>query len=85
MSLAKFAKKYRVDDPDKFRIDEWDSADTGKLDIEKKEAKDLLAEGVEGYHRLAAAIASMRERIPDLVIADVCLPSIKMFIGNSHG
>jgi len=47
MSLAKFAKKYRVDDPDKFRIDEWDSADTGKLDIEKKEAKDLLAEGVE--------------------------------------
>jgi PPK2 family polyphosphate:nucleotide phosphotransferase len=47
MSLAKFAKKYRVDDPDKFRIDEWDSADTGKLDIDKKEAKDLLAEGVE--------------------------------------
>jgi PPK2 family polyphosphate:nucleotide phosphotransferase len=47
MSLAKFAKKYRVDDPDKFRIDEWDSADTGKLDINKKEAKDLLAEGVE--------------------------------------
>jgi PPK2 family polyphosphate:nucleotide phosphotransferase len=47
MSLAKFAKKYRVDDPDKFRIDEWDSADTGKLDIDKKEAKDLLTEGVE--------------------------------------
>ena len=47
MSLAKFAKKYRVDDPDKFRIDEWDPADTGKLDIDKKEAKDLLEEGVE--------------------------------------
>ena len=47
MSLAKFAKKYRVDDPDKFRIDEWDSADTGKLDIDKKDAKDLLTEGVE--------------------------------------
>jgi PPK2 family polyphosphate:nucleotide phosphotransferase len=47
MSLAKFAKKYRVDDPDKFRIEEWDPADTGRLDIDKKEAKDLLAEGVE--------------------------------------
>jgi PPK2 family polyphosphate:nucleotide phosphotransferase len=47
MSLAKFAKKYRVDNPDKFRIDEWDPADTGKLTIDKKEAKDLLAEGVE--------------------------------------
>ena len=47
MSLAKFAKKYRVDDPDKFRIEEWEPADTGKLDIDKKEAKDLLAEGVE--------------------------------------
>ena len=47
MSLAKFAKLYRVDNPDKFRIDEWDPADTNKLDIDKKEAKELLAEGVE--------------------------------------
>jgi PPK2 family polyphosphate:nucleotide phosphotransferase len=47
MSLAKFAKKYRVDNPDKFRIDEWNPADTGKLTIDKKVAKDLLAEGVE--------------------------------------
>src|SRR5262245_14567709 len=46
MSLSRFAKKYRVDDPDKFRIGEWDPADTGKLDIDKNEAKDLLAEGV---------------------------------------
>ena len=46
MSLAKFAKLYRVDNPDKFRIDEWDPSDTGKLNIDKKEAKDLLAEGV---------------------------------------
>jgi PPK2 family polyphosphate:nucleotide phosphotransferase len=47
MSLTKFAKKYRVDDPDKFRIEEWDPSDTGKLAIDKKEAKDLLTEGVE--------------------------------------
>ena len=47
MSLSKFAKRYRVDDPDKFRIKDWDPGDTNHLDIEKKEAKDLLAEGVD--------------------------------------
>jgi PPK2 family polyphosphate:nucleotide phosphotransferase len=47
MSLVKFAELYRVDNPDKFRIDEFDPGDTGKLDIDKKEAKDLLTEGVE--------------------------------------
>ena len=47
MSLDKFAELYRVDNPDKFRIDEWDPGDTGKLDIDKKEAKDFLKEGVE--------------------------------------
>jgi PPK2 family polyphosphate:nucleotide phosphotransferase len=52
MSLAKFAKLYRVDDPDKFRIDEWDPGDTSNLDIDKKEAKDLLAEGVERLSHL---------------------------------
>jgi len=52
MSLSRFAKKYRVDDPDKFRIEEWDPADTGKLDIDKNEAKDLLTEGVERLSEL---------------------------------
>lgn len=47
MSLSKFAKRYRVDDPDKFRIKDWDPGDTNHLDIEKKEAKELLAEGVD--------------------------------------
>ena len=42
MSLAKFAKLYRVDDPDNFRIKDWDPGDTNNLDIEKDEAKDLL-------------------------------------------
>jgi len=46
MSLSKFAKLYRVDDPDSFRIKDWDPGDTNHLDIEKKEAKELLAEGV---------------------------------------
>ena len=47
MSLAKFAKLYRVDDPDSFRIKDWDPGDTNNLDIEKKDAKELLAEGVK--------------------------------------
>ena len=46
MSLTKFAKLYRVDDPDNFRIKDWDPGDTNHLDIEKKEAKELLEEGV---------------------------------------
>ncbi|MGB7774400.1 MAG: polyphosphate kinase 2 family protein [Pseudolabrys sp.] len=52
MSLDKFAKLYRVDKPDKFRLDEWDPHDTGKLDIDKKEAKDLLAEGAKRLSEL---------------------------------
>ena len=47
MSLAKFAKLYRVDDPDSFRLKDWDPGDANNLDIEKKDAKELLAEGVK--------------------------------------
>ncbi|HEY7230815.1 MAG TPA: polyphosphate kinase 2 family protein [Pseudolabrys sp.] len=47
MTLSKFSERYRVDDPDKFRLRDWDPGDTNNLDIEKKEAKQLLAEGVE--------------------------------------
>src|SRR5678816_1366597 len=52
MTLAKFAKRYRVDDPDSFRIKDWDPGDTNHLDIEKKEAKELLAEGVDRLSEL---------------------------------
>ena len=52
MSLAKFAKLYRVDDPDSFRLKDWDPGDTNHLDIEKKEAKELLAEGVDRLSEL---------------------------------
>ena len=47
MSLSKFAEHYRVDDPDSFRLKDWDPGDTNHLDIEKNEAKALLAEGVK--------------------------------------
>jgi len=52
MTLAKFAKLYRVDDPDSFRLKDWDPADTNNLDIQKDEAKDLLEEGVKRLSEL---------------------------------
>jgi PPK2 family polyphosphate:nucleotide phosphotransferase len=44
-------KRFRIDKPDKFRLSEIDPADTCGLDLEKAEAKAMLADGVE---RLAA-------------------------------
>jgi len=52
MSLSKFAKLYRVDDPDSFRLKDWDPGDTNHLDIEKSEAKELLTEGVKRLSEL---------------------------------
>src|SRR5437667_10859654 len=51
MNLTKIIKKFRIDHPDKFRLSDFDCADTCGLDIEKAEAKAMLADGVE---RLAA-------------------------------
>ena len=51
MKLEKIIKRFRVDKPDKFRLADVDPADTCGLDIEKAEAKAMLADGVE---RLAA-------------------------------
>jgi PPK2 family polyphosphate:nucleotide phosphotransferase len=51
MNLTKIIKKFRIDKPGKFRLSDFDCADTYGLDIEKAEAKAMLADGVE---RLAA-------------------------------
>jgi PPK2 family polyphosphate:nucleotide phosphotransferase len=51
MKLAKIIKRFRIDRPEKFRLADIDPADTCGLDIEKAEAKAMLADGVE---RLAA-------------------------------
>jgi PPK2 family polyphosphate:nucleotide phosphotransferase len=51
MSLEKALRRFRIDKPHKFRLADHDSADTCGLDIEKAEAKAMLASGVE---RLAA-------------------------------
>ena len=51
MKLTKIIRRFRIDKPDKFRLADYDPADTCGLDIEKAEAKAMLADGVE---RLAA-------------------------------
>src|SRR5262245_45847816 len=47
MKLAKIIKRYRVDKPAKFRLADFDPADTCGVDIEKADAKAMLAEGVQ--------------------------------------
>jgi PPK2 family polyphosphate:nucleotide phosphotransferase len=47
MKLAKIAKRFRADKPKKFKLADFDPADTCGLDIEKAEAKAMLASGVE--------------------------------------
>src|SRR5438552_17527550 len=47
MKLTKIVKRFRIDKPDKFRLSDHDPADTCGLDIDKAEAKAMLANGIE--------------------------------------
>jgi PPK2 family polyphosphate:nucleotide phosphotransferase len=51
MSLEKALRRFRIDNPHKFKLADYDPADTCGLDIEKADAKAMLASGKE---RLAA-------------------------------
>jgi len=46
-TARKLARRYRIEDGKKFRLKECDPADTAGLSIDKGEARDLLAEGIE--------------------------------------
>jgi PPK2 family polyphosphate:nucleotide phosphotransferase len=46
MKLSKLAHRYRIDSPGKFRLRDFDPADTCGLDIDKDDAKAMLAETV---------------------------------------
>ena len=52
MKLAKMIKRFRIDKPDKFRLSDHDTAETCGLDIEKAEAKAMLADGIERLSKL---------------------------------
>jgi PPK2 family polyphosphate:nucleotide phosphotransferase len=47
MKLTSVASRFRVDKPKKFRLSKHDTADCCGLDIDKAEAKTMLAEGIE--------------------------------------
>jgi PPK2 family polyphosphate:nucleotide phosphotransferase len=47
MKLEKLIKRFRVDDPDHFRLASFDPGDTGGLDLDKDEAKAVLAEDLD--------------------------------------
>src|SRR6185503_15394095 len=52
MKLSKIIKRFRIDKPDKFRLADFDTADTCGLDIQKAEAKAMLADGIERLAKL---------------------------------
>ena len=52
MKLTKIVKHFRIDKPDKFRLSDYDPADTCGLDIDRAEAKAMLASGIEQLKKL---------------------------------
>jgi len=56
MSPPKHVDRYRIDKPEKFRLTDFDPADTCDLDIDKDEAKEILAKDVK-------KLAELQERL----------------------
>jgi PPK2 family polyphosphate:nucleotide phosphotransferase len=52
MKLAKLIKRYRIDDPEHFKLAAFDPADTGGLDLGKDNAKAMLEQDVERLAKL---------------------------------
>jgi PPK2 family polyphosphate:nucleotide phosphotransferase len=52
MTPAKLTKKYRIDNPEKFRLASYDPADTGGGALDKKSGKTVLAEDTERLKEL---------------------------------
>ncbi len=47
MTLYKIAKRFRVDNPDRFRLSDYDPAECYGLTVDKKESNAMLKEGIE--------------------------------------
>jgi PPK2 family polyphosphate:nucleotide phosphotransferase len=47
MKIARHIKRFRIDNPQHFRLADYDPADTMGLDIEKDEAKKILADDIK--------------------------------------
>ena len=56
MNLGKLVKRFRIDDPETFKLSNYDPADTGGLAIGKEEAKEIVADQ-------AKHLANLQERL----------------------
>jgi PPK2 family polyphosphate:nucleotide phosphotransferase len=56
MKMEKLLKRYRIDKPDKFRLADYDPADTAGLTLDKTEARAALSDGIQ-------RLAEMQERL----------------------
>jgi PPK2 family polyphosphate:nucleotide phosphotransferase len=52
MSFDKLLERYRIDEPERFRLADIDPGDTGGLDCDKDEAKERLAEDIKRLAKL---------------------------------
>lgn len=52
MKIEKLADRYRIDNPDKFRLKDVNPGDTFGLQVDKAEAKEMLAESVKRMSKL---------------------------------
>jgi PPK2 family polyphosphate:nucleotide phosphotransferase len=59
MNIANIAERFRIDKPEKFKLSDYDPADTCGLSIDKNEAKTMLADGVARLSELQARLAAV--------------------------
>ncbi len=52
MNFSKLVKRYRIDDPEKFRLRNIDPGERGGPGLDKKSAKDVLAKDIERLEQL---------------------------------
>lgn len=52
MLSAKIVERYRVTDGDKFKLEDYDPGDTGDVDFDKKDGKEMLEVGVKRLAKL---------------------------------
>ncbi len=67
MSLADKLQRFRIDKPHKFRLADYDPADTCGLDIDKPEAKTMLASGIDRLSKLQEVLYADNRRAVLLV------------------
>jgi PPK2 family polyphosphate:nucleotide phosphotransferase len=56
MKISKMLKQFRIDDPDRFRLADFDPGDTGGLDLDKDDANTMLAKDTK-------QLAELQERL----------------------